>query len=100
MKQSSSLAHKVLAAADLALETVTIGSSVVNLPYDSSGCYQADGVLVQQLQADRGGERERAPYIVSEKDAGRRVPWMHAGDMAVQRAMQGGQVGGLEACLG
>ena len=57
-------------------------------------------MLVQQLQADRGGERERRPYIVSEEDAGRRVPRAHAGDLAVQRAMQGTQIGGLEACLG
>ena len=57
-------------------------------------------MLIQQLQADRGGERERRPYIVSEEDAGRRVPWAHADDLAVQRAMQGGRVGGLEACLG
>ena len=32
LKQASSLAHKMLTAADLALETVTIGSSVINLP--------------------------------------------------------------------
>ena len=32
MKQASALAHKMLTAADLALETVTIGSSVMNLP--------------------------------------------------------------------
>ena len=57
-------------------------------------------MLVQQLQADRGGERERRPNIVSEEDAGRRVPRAHAGDLAVQRAMQGTQIGGLEACLG
>ena len=61
---------------------------------------QAGGVLVQQLQADRGGERERAPYIVSEEDAGRRVPWLNAGDVAVAHAMQGGPVDGREACLG
>ena len=57
-------------------------------------------MLVQQLQADRGGERERRPYIVSEEDAGRRVPWAHAEDLAVQRAVQGGRIGRLEACLG
>ena len=57
-------------------------------------------MLIQQLQADRGGERERRPYIVSEEDAGQRVPWAHADDLAVLRAMQGGRVGGLEACLG
>ena len=57
-------------------------------------------MLIQQLQADRGGERERRPYIVSEEDAGRRVPWAQADDLAVQRAIQGGRIGGLEACLG
>ena len=57
-------------------------------------------MLIQQLQADRGGERERRPNRVSEEDAGRRVPWVFAGDLAVQRAMQGGRIGGLEACLG
>jgi hypothetical protein len=31
-KQASALAHKMLTAADLALETVTIGLSVMNLP--------------------------------------------------------------------
>ena len=57
-------------------------------------------MLIQQLQADRGGEGERRPNRVSEEDAGRRVPWAHADDLAVQRAMLGGRVGGLEACLG
>ena len=32
MKQASSFAHKVLTAADPALETITIGFSVMNLP--------------------------------------------------------------------
>ena len=90
----------MLTAADLALETVTGGSSVMHLPMDSSSCLQASGMLVQQLQADRGGERERRPYIVSEEDAGRRGPWVKAGELAVPPAIQGGRVGGLEACLG
>ena len=28
------------------------------------------------------------------------MPWAHADDLAVQRAMQGGRIGRLEACLG
>jgi len=61
---------------------------------------QAGGMLIQQLQADRGGERERRPNRVSEEDAGRRKPWVKAGELAVPPAIQGGRVGGLEACLG
>ena len=57
-------------------------------------------MLVQQLQADRGGERERRPNRVSEEDAGRRKPWVKAGELAVPPAIQGDRVGRLEACLG
>ena len=57
-------------------------------------------MLIQQLQADRGGERERRSNRVSEEDAGRRKPWVKAGEMAVPPTIQGGRVGGLEACLG